>query len=128
VGQALVHDPPNLILDEPTAGLDVMSTRSIRDLIARFRDEGRCVLISTHLMAEAQRLCDHVAIIHAGRLQAFGTPASLIAQTGASDLEEAFVSLVGEDRLRADLWRQEHRRRRCRFWRRKEREERQANV
>jgi sodium transport system ATP-binding protein len=118
LGEALVHDPPNVILDEPTAGLDVMSTRSVRALITRFRDEGRCVLISTHLMDEAQRLCDRVAIIHRGRLQAVDTPAALIAQTNATNLEEAFVRVVGEDRLRADLWEQKHRHRWYQFWRR----------
>jgi sodium transport system ATP-binding protein len=118
LGEALIHDPPNIILDEPTAGLDVMSTRNVRDLIARFRDEGRCVLISTHLMSEAQRLCDRVAIIHKGRLQAADTPQALIAQTGAGDLEEAFVRIVGEDRLRADLWKQEQKHRWYQFWRR----------
>ena len=118
LGEALIHAPPNVILDEPTAGLDVMSTRTVRALITRFRDEGRCVLLSTHLMGEAQRLCDRVAIIHEGRLQAVGTPADLIAQTGAADLEEAFVRIVGEDRLRADLWKQERKRRWYQFWRR----------
>jgi sodium transport system ATP-binding protein len=119
LGQALIHDPPNVILDEPTAGLDVMSTRNVRDLIVRFRDEGRCVLISTHMMSEAQRLCDRVAIIHQGRLQAVDTPASIIAQAGVDDLEEAFVHLVGEERLRADLWKQAHKRRWYQFWRRR---------
>jgi sodium transport system ATP-binding protein len=118
LGEALIHDPPNVILDEPTAGLDVMSTRNVRNLIARFRDEGRCVLISTHLMGEAQRLCDRVAIIHKGRLQAIDTPQALIAQTGVDDLEEAFVRIVGEDRLRADLWKQKPQRRWYQFWRR----------
>jgi sodium transport system ATP-binding protein len=118
LGEALIHDPPNIILDEPTAGLDVMSTRNVRNLITRFRDEGRCVLISTHLMSEAQRLCDRVAIIHKGRLQAVGTPQALITQTGADDLEEAFVRIVGEDRLRADLWEQEQKHRWYQFWRR----------
>jgi len=117
LGQALIHVPPNVVLDEPTAGLDMMSTRNVRALISRFRDEGRCVLVSTHLMAEAQRLCDRVAIIHQGRLQAMGTPSSLIARTGATDLEEAFVRIVGEDRLRADLWKQKRRRRWYQFWR-----------
>ena len=118
LGDALVHDPPNIILDEPTAGLDVMSTRNVRDIIARFRDEGRCVLISTHLMGEAQRLCDRVAIIHKGRLQAVDTPEALVAQTGAGDLEEAFVRIVGEDQLRADLWEQKRKYRWYQFWRR----------
>jgi sodium transport system ATP-binding protein len=127
LGEALIHDPPNVILDEPTAGLDVMSTRSVRALITRFRDEGRCVLISTHLMDEAQRLCDRVAIIHRGRLQAVDRPAVLVAQTGAANLEEAFVRIVGEDRLRADLWEQKQKRRWRQFWRR-ERPEARSNV
>jgi len=127
LGQALIHEPSNVIFDEPTAGLDVMSTRSVRDLVTRFREEGRCVLISTHLMDEAQRLCDRVAIIHKGRLRAVGTPAALIAQAGVADLEEAFVRIVGEDRLRADLWEQKRERRWYQFWRRK-RPEGQADA
>ena len=118
LGQALVHDPPNVILDEPTGGLDVMSTRKVRALIARFRAEGRCVLISTHLMSEAQRLCDRVAIIHRGHLQAVGAPADIIAQTGAGDLEEAFVRIVGEERLQADLREEKRPRRWYQFWQR----------
>jgi len=117
LGEALIHDPPNVILDEPTAGLDVMSTRNVRDLITRFREEGRCVLISTHLMGEAQRLCDRVAIIHKGRLQTVDTPEALIAQAGVDNLEEAFVRIVGEDRLRADLWEQKRNRDWYQFWR-----------
>ncbi len=117
LGQTLIHIPPNVILDEPTAGLDVMSTRNVRTLIARFRDQGRCVLVSTHLMNEAQRLCDRVAIIHQGSLQALDTPSSLIARTGATDLEEAFVRIVGEERLRADLWKRKRKRRWYQFWR-----------
>jgi ABC-type multidrug transport system ATPase subunit len=69
-------------------------------------------------MNEAQRLCDRVAIIHKGRLQAIGAPQDLIAQAGADDLEEAFVRIVGEDRLRTDLWEQKQRRRWYQFWRR----------
>jgi len=121
LGQALIHDPANVILDEPTAGLDVMSTRNVRALIARFREEGRCILVSTHLMDEAQRLCDRVAIIHKGRLQALGAPPELATQTGASNLEEAFVRIVGEDRLRTDLWDQQRKPRWYQFWRRGER-------
>jgi sodium transport system ATP-binding protein len=119
LGQALVHDPPNVILDEPTAGLDVMSARNVRALVARFREEGRCVLISTHLMDEARRLCDRVAIMHKGRLQALGTPAELVTQTGTSTLEEAFVHIVGAEQLRADLWEQRPTRRWYQFWRRR---------
>ena len=118
LGQALIHDPPNLILDEPTTGLDVMSARNVRALVARFRDEGRCVLISTHLMDDAERECDRVAIIHKGQLRAVGAPAALVAQTGAANLEEAFVRIVGAERLRADLWKQEKKRRWYQFWQR----------
>ena len=118
LGETLIHNPPNVILDEPTSGLDVMSTRNVRDLIARFRDEGRCVLVSTHLMSEVQRLCDRVAIIHKGCLQAMGTPQALVDQVGVDDLEEAFVRIVGEDRLRADLWEQKRKRRWYQVWHR----------
>jgi sodium transport system ATP-binding protein len=125
LGQALIHAPTNVILDEPTAGLDVMSTRGVRALVARFRGEGRCVLISTHLMSEAQRLCDRVAIIHKGNLRAVDTPAALIDRTGTADLEDAFVHIVGEEQLRADLWEQRRERRWYQFWRRKLPEDRE---
>lgn len=119
LGQALIHDPPNILLDEPTTGLDVMSIRNVRALITRFRQEGRCVLLSTHLMDEAERLCDRVAILHKGLIRALDTPANLIAQTGAADLEEAFVRIVGEERLRTDLWLEERRPRWYQFWKHK---------
>jgi sodium transport system ATP-binding protein len=96
---ALVHNPPNVIFDEPTAGLDVVSTRAVRDLIHRFKDEGRCVILSTHLMNEVERLCDRVGIIHRGRIMAMGAPGDLIRQTGANDLETAFVRIIGEQAL-----------------------------
>jgi sodium transport system ATP-binding protein len=98
-GMALVHDPPNVIFDEPTAGLDVISTRAVRDIIRRFRAEGRCVILSTHLMDEVERLCDRVAIIHRGAILATGSPAELIASQGVDDLESAFVRIVGERAL-----------------------------
>jgi sodium transport system ATP-binding protein len=98
-GMALVHDPPNVIFDEPTAGLDVISTRAVRDIIRRFRAEGRCVILSTHLMDEVERLCDRVAIIHRGAILATGSPAELIAAQGVDDLESAFVRIVGERAL-----------------------------
>jgi sodium transport system ATP-binding protein len=122
LGQALIHDPSNVILDEPTAGLDVMSTRNVRALVERFRAEGRCVVLSTHLMSEAQRLCDRVAIIHKGRLLAVDPPQALITRLAVEDLEDAFVNLVGEDQLRADLWQQERPRRWYEFWRRRPKE------
>jgi sodium transport system ATP-binding protein len=98
-GMALVHDPPNLIFDEPTAGLDVVSMRAVRSLIGTLKAEGRCVVLSTHLMDEVMRLCDRVGIIHRGRMLALGTPDELIAAQGAPDLETAFVRIVGEKAL-----------------------------
>jgi sodium transport system ATP-binding protein len=120
LAQALLHEPPNLILDEPTASLDVMSTRTVRDLVCTLRDEGRCILISTHLMNEAERICDRVVVLHQGKVQAVGTPAELIEQVGATDLEEAFVRLVGEQVLRETLWRPPARRRWWQFWRKRD--------
>ncbi|MBN1284989.1 MAG: ATP-binding cassette domain-containing protein [Anaerolineae bacterium] len=96
---ALIHAPQVVILDEPTIGLDVVSTRAVRDLIAAFRAEGRCVIISTHLMDEVQRLCDRVGIIYDGKLMDQGTPRELMARTGTPDLETAFVETVGAERL-----------------------------
>ncbi|MEW6567322.1 MAG: ATP-binding cassette domain-containing protein [Chloroflexota bacterium] len=95
LGRALIHNPRHLLLDEPTAGLDVMSARSVRELIAHLRDEGRCVILSTHILSEAERLCDRLAVIDRGRIVAVGTPAELLQQTGQASLEEAFVRLVG---------------------------------
>ena len=95
LGRALVHDPHNIIMDEPTNGLDVMAVRETRDTIAAFKGQGRCVLFSTHYMDEAERLCDHIAIILQGRIAAFGPPAALLAQTGCDNLEDAFVTLAG---------------------------------
>ncbi|MEA2576104.1 MAG: sodium transport system ATP-binding protein [Chloroflexia bacterium] len=97
IGRALVHDPHNIIMDEPTNGLDVMSVRETRDTIRSFAEQGRCVLFSTHYMDEAERLCDQVAIIAQGKIVAFGTPASLISQTGKANLEDAFVELAGSE-------------------------------
>ncbi len=99
MGMALIHDPQNVIFDEPTAGLDVVSTRAVRDLIHRFKSEGRCVILSTHLMSEVERLCDQVGIIHRGKIMAMGSPAELVKSQRAEDLETAFVSIVGEQAL-----------------------------
>ncbi len=96
LGRALIHNPQHLLLDEPTAGLDVMSARNVRDLIERFRAEGRCVILSTHILSEAERLCDRLTIVDHGRVVASGTPADLLRQTGQATLEDAFVQLVGE--------------------------------
>ena len=95
IARALIHNPRTLILDEPTSGLDVMSTRAMRETIRRLRDDGHCVLLSSHVMSEAEQLCDRIAIISAGRLRAFGAPDELRRQTGCQNLEDAFVQLVG---------------------------------
>ena len=108
LGRALVHNPPNIIMDEPTNGLDVMAVRDTRETIRSFRDQGRCVLFSTHYMDEAERLCDYIAIIIEGKIAAFGSPKELISQTGKNDLEEAFVALAGtrQGLLRSEFARQ----------------------
>jgi sodium transport system ATP-binding protein len=97
LARALIHNPMTMLLDEPTSGLDVMSARGVRDLIRRFRDEGRCVLLSTHLLGEAEPLCDRIAVMQRGRIVALGTPGELRRQTGQATLEEAFVQLVGAE-------------------------------
>lgn len=97
LARALVHDPKNLLLDEPTNGLDVMSTRGVRRLLHRLRDEGRCVLFSSHVMQEVSALCDRIVVIARGRVAAAGTPAELRAATGQESLEDAFVAAIGSE-------------------------------
>jgi sodium transport system ATP-binding protein len=95
LARAVVHDPPNLILDEPTNGLDVVATRALREALRRLRDEaGKCIVFSTHIMQEVERLCDRVIVVSHGRTVAEGTVASLNAQCGESDFEETFVKLA----------------------------------
>ena len=94
--RAFIHDPPVLLLDEPTAGLDVMSARSIQGFVERFRKEGKAIMISTHNMTEAQKLCDRLAIIDHARIVAVGTVAELQKKTSQKDLESIFVQLVTE--------------------------------
>lgn len=95
LARALVHEPRNVLLDEPTNGLDVMSTRALRDIIRRLRDEGRCILFSSHVMQEVAALCDAVVIVAGGRVVADGTPEALRAATGCESLEDAFVAALG---------------------------------
>jgi sodium transport system ATP-binding protein len=95
LARAVVHDPKNILLDEPTNGLDVMSTRAVRDIIRAFRSEGRCVLFSSHVMQEVSALCDEIIVIARGRMVASGTPDELRAKAGRENLEDAFVALVG---------------------------------
>lgn len=94
IAQSLVHNPEVVFLDEPTAGLDVLSARSVREMIGRLRAEGRCVVLSTHVMDEAERLCDRVAVIHRGRIVAEGPTGEI--RHGAR-LEEIFVQLVADE-------------------------------
>ena len=96
IARALVHDPPNVVLDEPTNGLDVMTTRNLRDVIRRLRDEGKCVLFSSHVMQEVSALCDLIVIIAHGVVVASGRSEELLAASGRENLEDAFVALTGE--------------------------------
>jgi sodium transport system ATP-binding protein len=97
IARSLVHDPRNVVLDEPTNGLDVMTTRGLRDFLLRLRDEGRCVLFSSHIMQEVARLCDHIVVIAHGRVVASGSPDALRAATGCASLEDAFVKAIGSE-------------------------------
>jgi sodium transport system ATP-binding protein len=97
IARALVHDPKNVILDEPTNGLDVMSTRAMRGFLKSMKAEGRCVLFSSHIMQEVAALCDRIVVIARGRVVADESPDALRAQTGEANLEEAFVKLIGTD-------------------------------
>jgi sodium transport system ATP-binding protein len=97
LARALVHDPRNVLLDEPTNGLDVMSTRVLRRLIKRLAERGKCVVFSSHVMQEVSAICDRVVIVAAGRVVAEGSPAELQERTGRSNLEDAFVQLIGSE-------------------------------
>jgi sodium transport system ATP-binding protein len=97
IARALVHDPRNVILDEPTNGLDVMATRAMRAFMRKLRDEGKCVLFSSHIMQEVGALCDRVVVIAHGRVVADAAPEALREQTGAATLEDAFVEIIGSE-------------------------------
>ena len=97
IARALVHDPKNVILDEPTNGLDVMTTRGLREFLRQLRAEGRCVIFSSHIMQEVAALCDRIVIIANGRVMAEGTPEELRAKAGIDNLEDAFVRLIGSE-------------------------------
>jgi sodium transport system ATP-binding protein len=96
IARALVHDPPNVLLDEPTNGLDVMTTRNLREVIRQLRTDGKCVLFSSHVMQEVSHLCDEIVIVARGSVVAQGTAEELLAESGYSNLEDAFVHLAGE--------------------------------
>jgi sodium transport system ATP-binding protein len=95
IARTLVHDPPVMIFDEPTTGLDVMTARSIITFISDCRSQGKTVIFSTHIMSEVERLCDSIGIIHGGRLLAEGTLAELRAKYAEHNLEEIIVKVVG---------------------------------
>ena len=97
LSRALIHSPKNLILDEPTNGLDVMSIRMLRELLRQLRDEGKCILFSSHVMQEVTALCDHIFIMAEGKVIAQGTPDELCQLAGKDTLEDAFVSLIGSE-------------------------------
>ncbi len=94
IARAIVHDPPVLIFDEATSGLDVLVARALLKTVAELRDQGKCVVFSTHIMREAEKLCDRVAIVHRGRILAEGTLEELRQQNAEHDLEELFFSLI----------------------------------
>jgi sodium transport system ATP-binding protein len=96
IARTVVHDPPVLVLDEPTLGLDILVSSTMIRFIERCRDEGKCIVFSTHIMAEAERLCDRIAVIHRGKLRAVGSLQELRELTGRQYMEEIFMALVGE--------------------------------
>lgn len=97
LAQAIVHQPKHLILDEPSRGLDVMSTRILRELLRELREQGTSILFSSHVMQEVAALCDQVVVIARGKVAAQGTPQELCDLTGEAALEEAFVKIIGTD-------------------------------
>ncbi len=97
IARALVHDPLNVVLDEPTNGLDVMTTRGLRAFLLQLKAKGRCVILSSHIMQEIAALCDTVVVIAAGKVVASGTADELRAQTNTTNLEDAFVKAIGSE-------------------------------
>jgi sodium transport system ATP-binding protein len=108
IARALVHDPPVLIFDEATSGLDVLVARALLTTVAELREQGKCIVFSTHIMREAERLCDRIAIMHRGHILAEGTIDELAETCGESDLEELFFQLISRhDQERHDQERQD---------------------
>jgi len=94
IARAIIHNPPVLIFDEPTVGLDVITARVVINYIKEFRKQGKCIIFSTHQMQEAEKLCDEIAIIHKGKILSEGTLADLQAKFQEVDLEDIFFKLV----------------------------------
>jgi sodium transport system ATP-binding protein len=103
LARALIHDPPNLILDEPTNGLDIMTIRLLRELLKNLRSSGKCILLSTHIMQEVAALADEVVIISAGTTVAQGTVTELQQRANAADMEEAFLKLAFPDQYQEHI-------------------------
>jgi sodium transport system ATP-binding protein len=102
IARAIVHDPPVLIFDEATAGLDVLVARALLKTVAEIRDQGKCVIFSTHIMREAERLCDRIAIMHRGSILVEGTLDELRERCEQHDLEELFFELISEHSTREE--------------------------
>lgn len=94
IARAVVHDPPVIILDEPSSGLDVPTVRTVNNFIKGYRDQGKCIVFSTHVMSEAQKMCDRIAVIYKGEIRATGSFTDLQTQTGHHDLEDMFLHLT----------------------------------
>ncbi|MEI7704926.1 MAG: ATP-binding cassette domain-containing protein [Deltaproteobacteria bacterium] len=97
LARAMVHDPRNIVLDEPTNGLDVAATRQVRTLLRQLREQGRCILFSSHVMQEVSALCDHLVVIARGAVVAEGSPDELRRRTGKESLEDALVASIGSE-------------------------------
>ena len=97
LARTLIHNPKNLLLDEPTSGVDIMNARQVRQSVKKLRDEGCCVILSTHILSEAERMCDRIVIMDRGKTIAQGSVAELLEKSGKAHLEEAFVSLIGRE-------------------------------
>ncbi len=97
IARALIHQPRAVLLDEPSNGLDVMTTRALREFLRRLKSQGHAIVLSTHIMQEVAALCDRIVIIAAGRVAAEGNAEQLLARSGEANLEDAFVKLIGSD-------------------------------
>ena len=97
IARCILHDPSVLILDEPTVGLDIITARTVTDYVKEFKKQGKCIIYSTHIMREAEKLCDTIGIIHHGKLLANGTLGELKKHSSSEDLEEIFFELIGRE-------------------------------
>ena len=95
LARALIHDPLNILLDEPSSGLDIVATRALRKIVNDLKDRGKCVLFSSHIMQEVENLCEHIVIISKGTVKFSGSIEDLRDEAGFQDLEEAFLKITG---------------------------------